>query len=663
MDSPPKAAGNGIFWLVAVFLFYAVLVGIFMARFFPVWTQAIPGGLEDTRLFLWNAWWFHRATHLLHVNPFHTDLLFHPFGCSLITNDSPLWNNLVTEAAQRWGANLNAACNVWLFLSWTLAGFCVYGLAWEVTRRRGPALVAGLYVMTNSYLLARALQNWGQFNLWGIALFLWLALRALRTRRRRDYGLAGLAWAWTAACHYYFLIYTGLIALGWCAMRYWPRRYRLAMRSGGMPLWGKLCGALSALAGLIAAWIIFGHPHDIVSGGIKIGLQTPANVAMAGWIALAAAIVSRWRLQSDARLTEGKRETIRAALWMGGVALVLLSPLLLSSLALTLHGDYPRQSILWRTHLPGANLTALFFPNPVHAWWGAALSRWLMNHGIQPQDQAAQIGWVCLAVVFASGCLRKPNARLRRWLALAAAATVFALGVYLHIFNVNLWLPLPFYLLRLIPLIGNAKVPERWMAVGSIAWGVVLALALTSWAERKKIRLNLICAVVAAAILLENWPGVPLGHATADSSVYAELRALPRGGVLALPFQIGDSTINAGDALPSAWNFPWDLLGAQIYHEQPILGGYIGRVPKRLVRAYQSDPFFHALIALEEGEAPSAIPAGDGCRVAREFGIAYVLSYPSAVRPAALAFIRNAVPLDPVRSADGVELAQVRCPA
>jgi hypothetical protein len=129
---------------------------------------------------------------------------------------------------------------------------------------------------------------------------------------------------------------------------------------------------------------------------------------------------------------------------------------------------------------------------------------------------------------------------------------------------------------------------------------------------------------------------------------------------LPLPFQIADSTIDAGDALPSRWNFPWDLLGAQIYHQQPILGGYIGRVPKRFVKTYQSNLFFHQLIALEEGDTPANTKT-DGCPVAREFGISYVLAYPTATRPEALQFVHQSLPLTFIQTADGVELYRVDC--
>ncbi len=263
---------------LGVLLFYVFLSGVFLRPLFPVWNSAIPGGLEDTRLFLWNAWWFRHAIHTLHINPFYTRLLFHPFGSSLVSHDFPLWTNLVSYASQAAGLNLVAASNLWFVLSWILAGFFTYLLAAEVIRSQAPglraepwqlspAVVAGLYVMTHSYTLARAMQNWGQFNLYGIALFLWLFVRARRLKRTQDYVLAGVALAWTAACHYYFLIYSAAIWLAVAAIDLSP--WRINIEKGPQ---NRAFLILVALGGAGAAWIIFLHPGSLTMGHVRIGL-------------------------------------------------------------------------------------------------------------------------------------------------------------------------------------------------------------------------------------------------------------------------------------------------------------------------------------------------------------------------------------------------------
>jgi hypothetical protein len=710
--------------LIAVFLFYLGAALVFSARLLPVWTQAIPGGLEDTRLFLWNAWWFKDAL-ARRANPFFTDRLFHPFGSSLLSHDFPLWTNLVTFTGQSAGLNLVAANNLWFLLTWALAGFCTFLLAQEVlntqylvpstsypvlgTRywvRGTPAVVAGLYVMTHSYALARAMQNWGQFNLYGIALFLWLFVRARRRGRTRDFILAGIALAWTAACHYYFLIYSVAIVLAVVVADFSPWRIRVEIPSrvkaaaDGAPLFQRgaarstrkcVAGGFAAIGGLLAAWIIFWHPGSITIGGARIGLETPYNALLVMWVGLFAWAASHVRVtltpKSPHALSHVQFVPPFAKGGLGGIsvlvstALLCLSPLLISAVKLALAGGYPKQSILWKTHLPGANLLALFFPNPLHALWGPALSRWMVLHGLQPQEQAAMIGWTCLVIVIwslnhaafgmrhaAVGVLNEelPSAECRIpraawcWLSLAVFSTVMSLGVYLHVLWINTWMPLPFYLWRLLPVLGNVRVPERWMAVGSIAWGVVLALALVELARRKNWKLNRVCLAAGALILLENWPGIPNGLPPADNAVYDTLRGLPRGGVLPLPLYIGDSSIGAGDA---PGGLAWETLGGQIYHHQPLVGGYIGRISKNIIKRYKADPWMDELINLEEAKPSSGLKLGktEACQAMQQFEVTYVLLYPHAMNPAAFNFVTQTIPVRPIMQSSTAELYRITC--
>jgi hypothetical protein len=635
----------------------SVFGALFISHLFPVWTTHIPGGLEDTNLFLWNAWWYRYALHTLHQSPYFTHLLFHPFGTSLLSNDMPLWNALVTLTAQAAGWNLIAASNLCFLLSWILDGACVYFLVFEITRRSSPALVAGLYVMTSAYLLARGMQNWGQFNLFGIALFLGALVRADRLQTRTSQTWAGTTLAWTAACHYYFLVYSFVTVLALDAWRLAPWTVRFRWRASGqrIRLAENIFLSVAAAAAAVAAWIGWAHPADLQWGSFHIGLQSVANALIIFWTFLAAWFISRSHWRFDRRVPAVEPQTYaRRRAWLYGAALLWLSPLWISAIHLVLRGGYPRQSILWKTHLAGANLFSLFLPNPCQVFWGAGVSQWLAASGIQPQEQAASLGWIFLAVL----ALARPwrtEARARHWILLAGAATIFSMGTYLEIWKWNLWLPLPFFGLRLLPILSNVRVPERWMALGTIAWAVVLALALCQLGKKSG-KLKRLCLIVGVLILFENWPGLPVVPAPLSSSVYTRLRDEPQGAVLALPLIIGDSSICVGNALPNRFPFPWQHLWAQTCHHHAILGGYIGRIPKHLIADYKKDPFFGTLLALEEG-AP-AVPADPsaGCAAIKNFTFDYVLSYPSALPPAADTFARGSLPLRLIEKDQDVSL-------
>ena len=140
--------------------------------------------------------------------------------------------------------------------------------------------------------------------------------------------------------------------------------------------------------------------------------------------------------------------------------------------------------------------------------------------------------------------------RAKQWLALAIGVTILAMGTHVRVADVNLWCPLPFFVFRLIPVLGNVRVPERWMAVGAIAWSTVLALALVKLAQTRGVgRLRKAAAIATALVLFENWPAIPFISPLPPSTVYEQLRQLPAGAVLPLPLYMGDSSIGVGDAV------------------------------------------------------------------------------------------------------------------
>ncbi len=642
-----------------VFLSYLGLAGLFLARLIPVWSTHIVGGGEDTRLFLWNAWWIREALQAGH-NPFFTPLLFHPFGTSLMTHDMPLWYGLITTLLQT-KLSLIAAINTTFVITWALGGFCTYLLAREVSGSRSAAFVAGAAVLSGSYMTARAFENWGQFNLFGIPLFLWLYLRARRFGSSAAYALAGFALAATAACHLYFLIYSALIWMVVVAYDRWPLHIRVGWSWKGWSASSLLWGTLASLAAALVARI-HQHPGDIDVGHLHIGMQSPANACLAMWLFLAVWVWTGLFFDRSVGAKPGRSASLtrlKGECLLAAVAVLALTPLIVGTLLAIRSGDYPRQSILWKTHLPGADLLAPFMPSASHRLWGERVTGWYQSHNLEPREEASSIGWVTLAALAFSRLWR---VRLR-WLLLAISATVLALGVYLNVAGHNLWLPLPFYFLRLMPLLGNVRVPERWMAVGCVAWGVVLAQALTLIAQKKQWRLRPVCAIALLLVLLENWPQLPVCALPPVDAAVLALKGATSRGVLMLPFYAGDSSIGTGDAVPrDGVYFPWDLLLWQMTHGKPITGGYIGRVSRRIIKNYQSDPFVAELIALEEHRDTSRGAISDGCAAACRLQVDHVLVAKGMVDPAVWHFVAQRLPLKEIASGDLTELYEIQCP-
>lgn len=585
-------------------------------------------------------------------------MLFYPYGARLISHDFPLWMNVITTLGQRLGMTLAGASNLWFALSWVLAGYCVYGLVREVWRSEdggseAPAYVAGIYAMTHSYALARAMQNWGQFNFYAIALFLWSLIRARRVGSFRAFAVSGVVLAWTAACHYYFFIYAATLWVVVAVCDLSPVRVSCARRTPPLHI-HRILFFIASLAGAAAIFIRM-HPGNLTIGSHVIGLHGPENAIFVLWAALVVWGILHFRFTTTRRIARGG--------WMNyslliGTAVVLLVPLFWETAQLIREGGYPRQSILWKTHLPGANLLALFSPNAIQAVWGTKVSEWFASRGMNPQEQAASIGWVCLAIILLTKLWKDSVAK--KWGALAVGSTLLAMGAHLHIAQYNTWLPMPFFFVRLLPVLGNVRVPERWMALGAVAWAVVLAYALIRLSRDRATSLKVLGMIVGGALLIENWPGLPFRPLPPTSPVLERLRNLPEGAVLALPFYAGDSSIGTGNAVEGDGIFPWDHLWAQTQHLHPIVGGYMGRISRRVIEGYQADPFLKSVIDLEE----RAIPDKEAEPAFGTYGLAnlkfkYVLAYSHAMEPSALRYALQSLPLELLENSEGLQLYRV----
>jgi len=133
-------------------------------------------------------------------------MLFNPFGARLVSHDFPLWMNLSRISGKKrrvphrfLQSLVRRQLDLGRFLHVRI-GERDHGAAGRRDR-------AGTFAMTHSYALARAMQNWGQFNFLRESPYFPGVWSARAARERRGFHLGGAALAWAAACHYYFLIF------------------------------------------------------------------------------------------------------------------------------------------------------------------------------------------------------------------------------------------------------------------------------------------------------------------------------------------------------------------------------------------------------------------------------------------------------------------------
>src|SRR5438105_2826977 len=127
-------------WAVAGYFILALIVTYPAIIHF---TSSVPGDLiADRDQNLWNLWWIREAFGHL-ANPFHTNLLYYPYGVDLYYHTLGLPQGIMGLVPQLlWG--LPAAYNTVLLLAFTLSGYGAFRLALLYTGKPLASFLGGL---------------------------------------------------------------------------------------------------------------------------------------------------------------------------------------------------------------------------------------------------------------------------------------------------------------------------------------------------------------------------------------------------------------------------------------------------------------------------------------------------------------------------------------
>ena len=210
----------------------------------------LAGRAGDAEEFLWVYWWFHQAL-LRHISPFATDMLYAPDGTSLRFHTTNTLHALLSVPLQPL-LGLVATFNLVALLSFITACLTMTALAYDVSRSRAGALIAGIafaFAPTQVF-------HWqvGQLNVLAVEFLPLgiLAIHRLLDPERpalRAVLLTAVTFAAASLCDWQFGVYLalyGLLAFAGALLRSRARR-ALVLRAG----------AAALLAGLaLAAYII-----------------------------------------------------------------------------------------------------------------------------------------------------------------------------------------------------------------------------------------------------------------------------------------------------------------------------------------------------------------------------------------------------------------------
>jgi len=352
---------------------------------------------------------------------------------------------------------------------------------------------------------------------------------------------------------------------------------------------------LFTLALLLAAAIALTGGTALQVGSIVISMRSPANaVAAAALIAFVAAAV-RFLPLIGVRVDSSAVRLVVRRLWPAAVvAGVIVAPLAVAAVHLWQHGDYSSQPYLWRSAPAGIDVGTFVLGNPRSFLWAGGPLHAFARFGIDSIEQVAWVGPGVMLLCLAALLTETPSIEARRWCAVGIVFLVWALGPYLVAFGWRLPVPLPATLIRYAPIAANARIPGRAMVVVYLALAMLSAEGVAALTARGRRTVALAFAALAIADLI---PAAPPVYQVDHPAIYDVLRVRPEpGAVCELPLGLRDGFGEIG-------RFDTRVLWYQTIHERGLVGGFVARLPKRMIPAYQAAPVLGTFLRLSSGQA------------------------------------------------------------
>jgi hypothetical protein len=224
---------------------------------------------------------------------------------------------------------------------------------------------------------------------------------------------------------------------------------------------------------------------------------------------------------------------------------------------------------------------------------------------------------------------------------------IFALGPTLTFGGYDLGLPLPQALARFIPLMDVARMPGRAMVMVYLALGVLMGLRLA--AVKSHSFASPVVQWALVALLAADYLNAPVALTALDRpAVYQHLASIQdNGGVIEVPFGIGDTTLRIGDQ-------DRRVLYYATLHGHPLVGGYIDHMPPGMPAAYAAMPIVGNLLRLSNGE-----PAADEVKMAA-LPFRYLVLNTKTASPELVQYVESTLDMDLIASGDGKELYAVQ---
>lgn len=312
-----------------------------------------------------------------------------------------------------------------------------------------------------------------------------------------------------------------------------------------------------------------------------------------------------WRFWRDKRELL-HREFLRGFALMGILSLSGFAPILWILFGTTqsdyLYGGWGATAKL------GADLLAFVTPPPgsfLYGDMGAGLYQ--VFSGGNAVEGTVFIGFTVLGLVGFCAVRLRYIEEIKPWLWGTLGFFLFSLGPLLHVGGdfvfslgpVRFALPLPYIILRYLPLVKGARVPARFDIMVMLGLAVLVAFVL--WHLRSRWRCADRWTLLVAFLVCLEYVRLPYPTAKIEiPSVYEEIARDARDVVVL--------------DIPLGWRTGWGDTGRsldrqqlyQIVHGKRLVGGFASRIPEAELRQISALPGVGQLLALQE-ELPAPV--------------------------------------------------------
>jgi hypothetical protein len=527
---------------------YAALAVAFALPLVRAIGSAFPHDAGDPVLNAWILWWSTR--HVPLTGAWWSAPMFYPMASAMALSEVLVGLLPISAPVQWLSGNPVAAYNAAFLLSFPLCGLAAYALAFEVTRRQGPSLAAGVAFAFAPYRMGQLAHLQMLSYYWAPVALLGLH-RFVRTRRHRWLIVFGGAWLMQSLCNGYAMFHLSILVALWIVWFARSRRDVVPIAAA----WA--CAALP----LVPMLLTYQRVHRALHLVRDINEVKRFSADLAGFLS-APPELTVWGHQL---LSAGNETAV-----FPGITIVVVA------IAGAAYAFRRRRPGRWRWTAVSGPAAAVCAVASAVALSALVVGPWSIPHVLSVTVFYKPFTIASIAAVVLLACTPAIRSAWQRrsvtvfYVMAAVAMYVLALGPSPTFLGAPVLYEPPYAWLMRLPGFDVLRVPARFAMLGVLCQGVFAAVVLAQWTRAASRRAGAVVALACAGFLVDGWAMLPVAPAPARVPAWSGVSA-----VLELP--IGSPAVDFGAIYRS------------MFHGRPIVNGYSGYAPPHYV------PLVHAL--------------------------------------------------------------------